>query len=184
VSTALVLAERHPLSQLNTLAAEIREHEQAAREHRQQMLSHVLAIGEHLLTAKVVLPHGEFGPWILREFPHWATKRPNGVLDSRSARQYMAVAAPANRNRVSDLPADTGLSAALLALRDQPRRSAFSVDGPRETLVYAFTACTLSLRCACGQELTGPVALTERGNGELVCTCGRRYVIGCDVRHG
>lgn len=167
------MPERAQSDRIGVLTAEIKAHEVEAQQHAGTAIEHKIAIGERLIEAKGLLRHGEFLTWAKDEFgyPHSSVQR-----HIQLARNYP---------RVGNLPAPASLRMALAALRRPASHPPAGASGAAlETLVYAFTTCTLSLRCACGQELTGPVTLTERGNGELVCTCGRRYVIGCDVRHG
>jgi hypothetical protein len=169
----VVLPERAQSDRIGVLAAEIKAHEVEAQQHAGTAIEHKIAIGERLIEAKGLLRHGEFLTWAKAEFG-WSDKH---------CERHMHLAR--NSTRVSNLPNGASLRMALAAVRTPTSHPPAGASGVQlETLVYAFTACALSLRCACGQELTGPVALTERGNGELVCTCGRRYVIGCDVRHG
>jgi hypothetical protein len=177
VSTALslpeaVLPEWAQIERIGVLAAEIKDHEVEAQQHAGTAIEHKIAIGERLIEAKGLLRHGEFLTWARAEFGWTASHLQKHTRLARNA------------SRVTHLPDGASLRMALAAIRPASHPPAGASGAALETLVYAFTTCTLSLRCACGQELTGPVALTERGNGELVCTCGRRYVVGCDVRHG
>jgi hypothetical protein len=171
----VVLPERAQSDRIGVLAAEIKAHEVEAQQHAGNALAHKVAIGERLIEAKGYFRHGEFLTWAKAEFG-WPP---------RHLQKHMEIAR--NAPRVAHLVERSGASMrmALAALRTPTSHPPAGASGVQlETLVYAFTTCALSLRCACGREITGPVALTERGNGELVCTCSRRYVIGCDVRHG
>jgi hypothetical protein len=169
----VVLPERAQSDRIGVLAAEIKAHEVEAQQHAGTAIEHKIAIGKRLIEAKGILRHGEFLTWAKDEFG-WSQPY-----------LWKHMSLVRNHSRVNDLPPGASMRMALAALRTPASHPPAGASGVQlETLVYAFTACTLSLRCACGREIAEPVALTERGNGELVCVCGRRYVIGCDVRHG
>ncbi len=72
-NTAVVLAD---------LAKEINEHEDAVDACRVKGLMHAIRIGQLLLEAKKVTPHGDFIPWVKA-----ATK-----VSQRQAQRYMAIA--------------------------------------------------------------------------------------------
>jgi hypothetical protein len=64
------------------------------RERGRTAFSEIIAIGSDLIKAKDMLPHGQFLPWVQKEFA-WG---------ERTARRFMSVAELANRSGVSDLP--------------------------------------------------------------------------------
>lgn len=54
--------------ELERLAGEIREHEEAARQSARLAIGHKITIGQLLMEAKYKLPRGDFGTWAQREF--------------------------------------------------------------------------------------------------------------------
>lgn len=62
---------------LETIASEIRWHEQQAQGFALNAIEHKAEIGKRLIEAKALLPHGQFLPWAESEFgwgPTWVSK--------------------------------------------------------------------------------------------------------------
>lgn len=85
------------------------EQQERFRDAMRSSLQHALRAGEALLEAKERLGHGEYGKWETRHF-HGSAKL---------AYLYRKLADPANRQRVSDLPAATSIRGALEAIAGQ-----------------------------------------------------------------
>jgi len=66
-------------------------------------------LGEALIDLKATLPHGQFGPWLEQHAP----------FTERHARRFMDLWA--NRTLVSELPSDTGVTAAMRWVQAQRR---------------------------------------------------------------
>lgn len=79
------------------------EHE-AARSSFESSLEHAIAAGEALVSAKALMPHGEWLPWLAANFRG----------SERHARNYMQLAS--NRQRVADLPPGESIRKALEAV--------------------------------------------------------------------
>lgn len=85
------------LSSLDELALEANQQHALCKASAYAMVEHALAAGQALVTAKLQVPHGDWLPWLTKNFD----------ASERTARNYMSVAS--NRQRVADLDAP-GLS--------------------------------------------------------------------------
>jgi hypothetical protein len=92
------------MADLVALAEEIRLLEDEARDSQRRPIELQISIGEHLLTAKQLLPHGDFLEWLAREVKY----------TQRHAWRLMYVAA--NQTRVSNLDPGISLRGAIAAL--------------------------------------------------------------------
>ncbi|HXI15185.1 MAG TPA: DUF3102 domain-containing protein [Chloroflexota bacterium] len=162
------------VSRLGVLADEIRDHARQGQEHADNAKHHALAIGERLVEAKGLLPHGHFMKWAAEEFP---------AFKERHLRNFMTIGA--NRQRVADLGGDASLRMMLAAIKEPSRAVEQIQPGDPRTLVYAFNACTVFVKCVCGREIGGVMELTEGGNGQFSCPkCQRKYAVEARVKGG
>lgn len=124
---ALVPLERVPPladSRLGELAEEIRYHQAEGQRHAVSTVEHAVAIGERLIEAKGLIPHGEFEKWAEQEFG----------FTSRRGQQLMLLVRKANRDSL--LGPDTSIRAALAAISEpsaQKPRSETRKEGTKRT---------------------------------------------------
>jgi hypothetical protein len=131
--------------QLKDLAAEIREHEREAQADFKSALTHKIEIGNRLIQAKELLPHGEFLPWAEREF-RW---------DERHIRRHMQLWR--NRTRVSGLPPEASLRMALAAIKET--REERRINGrPTATETAVVLPATVELMQSSAADLISKVA--------------------------
>src|SRR5262245_45595061 len=97
---------------LGWLAASIRDHEAAALRAWESLKDHRIGIGNDLIAAKALCEHGDWLPWLRREFPHWSHD---------TAERHMRVAA--NFARVRTLPADASWPVLLEACKSAEKRA-------------------------------------------------------------
>lgn len=98
----------HPLPELDQLADEIRWHVEQSEGAVRDALRHRLEVGLRLRRAKDFLGHGEFMSWAKREFG-WSHD---------TCQNHMQLAAPANYERVRNLPSDVSWREIKKALKD------------------------------------------------------------------
>jgi Protein of unknown function (DUF3102) len=94
---------------LNTLAAGIREELAAIETDSRSALGHAIAAGKKLTEAKALVKHGEWLPWLKKNFP----------ASERTANDYMKLAA--NPQRAADF---SSVREALNALKKPPAKKA------------------------------------------------------------
>lgn len=103
---------------LDELADAIRAELDAIEHNTQSALQHAIAAGEKLHLAKARLDHGEWLPWLEKNF----------ALDQRTARRYMLLSA--NRTRVSDF---SSIREALAALPKKEQKQPRERQRPKDT---------------------------------------------------
>jgi site-specific DNA-methyltransferase (adenine-specific) len=120
---------------LDTLADEARWHKDQAEHHHRRALYHFVEMGRRLIEAKARLKHGAFQPYVVSEV---------GVSEQH-ARRLMDLSR--NRSRVSDLPPETSLRAALETVQEQKReeRAALPRQIKAEVLLPAYLPCTIDV---------------------------------------
>jgi hypothetical protein len=104
------------MADLIALAEEIRLLEDEARAAQRRPIEIAIAIGEHLLTAKTLVPHGEFIDWVAADCGY----------TQRHAQYLMRVAA--NAKRVSHLDQGISLRGAIAAIDKALRAEQLAAD--------------------------------------------------------
>jgi hypothetical protein len=141
-----------PPSGLERLAEEIRAHEAEAHAHAARALAHKLAIGQRLLEAKQLLPHGAFVAWGREQFG-WTQQHLYNHMDLAR-----------NHQRVGDLPPDTSLRLALAVLRGDRTRLSHAEAHERRLAAVEAGAGAVATAAGGGWPVYGQIDQAEAGD--------------------